>query len=579
VSAPVEKLVAALEIHGCRPKRNGDNAYARCPGHDDKRASLSIGTGNDDRALVKCHAGCKTTDVLAALGLEESDLFPPKDASGKRIVAEYTYVDEAGAELYQAVRFEPKDFRQRHREKGGPWIWKLDGVRRVLYRLPELLAGIASDATVYVVEGEKDTDALRALGAVATCNPMGAGKWRDEYAEALRGARVVIIADKDVPGRTHAAAVEASLRGKAASVRVVEVPAGKDASDYIAAGAKREDFERLEASAPSAGGLVVLSVGEMLERAWPPREQMLSPFVTSKSLSMIHAYRGYGKTWLAHTIGLAVASGGVALPSPFESRCAWSAPTPRRVVLVDGEMPAGVIKARLVQLISGNLYEPDGRLSIIADDVQPEGLPSLSNAAGRERIGEKLGDAEFVILDNISTLFRGLDENEADGWDEAQEWLIRLRREGRSVLLVHHSGKSGAQRGTSKREDVLDAVIKLSRPADYCEEEAARFEIHFEKARGFAGVETLPFEAQLTVKDGLATWTTGPLAEAAETTEMLKLKSAGKSLRAIASELGVDHTTVSRRLKKAARREQADGGAVLPFGAHQPRTTAPGGHK
>jgi hypothetical protein len=133
---------------------------------------------------------------------------------GLRHVASYDYHDEGGRLLFQTARLFPKDFRQRRPDGNGGWIWNLGGVRRVLYRLPELLAAIkkAPDEIVFVVEGEKDVDRLRELGAVATCNPMGASKWREEYTESFRGAETVcVIADKDQPGRAHAEHVAASL--------------------------------------------------------------------------------------------------------------------------------------------------------------------------------------------------------------------------------------------------------------------------------------------------------------------------------------------------------------------------------
>lgn len=238
---PLETVLETVE--GARKSGNGWSA--KCPAHEDRNPSLSITPGADGKVLLFCHAGCDFASIVKGLGLEEGDLFPPKDREGRRVVAEYSYVDETGADLFQAVRFEPKDFRQRHREPNGAWSWNLNGTRRVLYRLPELVEGVKAGATVFVVEGEKDVEALRSLGLVATCNPMGAGKWRDDYAAWLRGACVVVIADKDEPGRKHAAVVEASLRGKAAAVRVVEVPEGKDAADWIAKGATRADFEKL----------------------------------------------------------------------------------------------------------------------------------------------------------------------------------------------------------------------------------------------------------------------------------------------------------------------------------------------
>lgn len=238
---PIETFLEVAD--GAR--KSGSGWSAKCPAHKDSKASLSITEGADGKVLLFCHAGCDFSSIVKAHGLEEGDLFPPKDREGRRIVAEYPYTDEAGVELFQAVRFEPKDFRQRHRGRGCAWTWSLNGARRVLYRLPELQAGVKAGTTVYVVEGEKDVEAIRSLGLVATCNPMGAGKWRGEYAEVLRGAHVVVIADKDEPGRKHAATVEASLRDKASSVHVVEVAEGKDAAAWIALGASREDFERL----------------------------------------------------------------------------------------------------------------------------------------------------------------------------------------------------------------------------------------------------------------------------------------------------------------------------------------------
>lgn len=150
----------------------------------------------------------------------------------KKIVATYDYTDETGNPLFQCVRYSPKDFRQRQPDGRGDFVWNLKGVKLVLYRLPEIVK--ASD--VWVVEGEKDADSIAALGFCATCNPMGAGKWRAEYSEALRGKRVVIIPDADKPGQKHAEQVARALHDIAASVRVLQLPKGvKDVSDFIPA--------------------------------------------------------------------------------------------------------------------------------------------------------------------------------------------------------------------------------------------------------------------------------------------------------------------------------------------------------
>jgi putative DNA primase/helicase len=173
------------------------------------------------------------------------------------IVAMYDYTDEAGKLLFQCVRFNPKGFRQRHPDGKGGWKWNLDGVRRVLYRLPELLRDLKRGWPVIVSEGEKDVDAVERLGleAAVTCNPMGAGKWRDEYSETLRGARVFLIADKDKAGRDHAEQAAASLHGIAKRVAVLELPdhngqSVKDSSDWITAGGNARELAGLLDAAP-----------------------------------------------------------------------------------------------------------------------------------------------------------------------------------------------------------------------------------------------------------------------------------------------------------------------------------------
>ena len=208
-------------------RRSGDGWTARCPAHEDRRASLSI-TEKPDRTLLHCHAGCDPDAVAGAAGLSLSDLFadaPSTSGPGKpSIAATYDYTDEHGSLLYQVVRYLPKNFRQRKPDGNGGWIWKLGDVRRVAYRVPEVLEAIRVGRMVFIVEGEKDADRLHGLGLAATCNAGGAGKWTVELSEHFRGARVVILPDNDEPGRKHAADVAAKLHGIASEVRIVELP-------------------------------------------------------------------------------------------------------------------------------------------------------------------------------------------------------------------------------------------------------------------------------------------------------------------------------------------------------------------
>jgi putative DNA primase/helicase len=214
---------------------------ARCPVHDDRENSLSIREGRDGRALVNCFAGCKMNTVIDALGLAMTDIFPQRgsnEPSQRTIVATYEYKDRSGNPVFEVIRYNPKTFKQRRPDGAGHWIWNLEGVERVLYRLPELLAA-DPDTPVFVVEGEKDVDRLTHDGLVATTNPGGACKWKKEYGHELADRRVVIIPDNDSPGLRHAEIVASNLHGIAASVKVVNLPgigAKDDVSDWLNVG-------------------------------------------------------------------------------------------------------------------------------------------------------------------------------------------------------------------------------------------------------------------------------------------------------------------------------------------------------
>ena len=231
-------------------KRQSDHDWlVRCPAHADGRPSLHV-TRGEDRWLLKCLAGCEFEDVREAARLSPADLSPPNGNGRREIAGKYPYTGEHGEMLFEVVRFAPKDFRQRRPDGAGGWIWKLGDTRRVIYRLPEVIAAVAADRTVYVAEGEEDVHALERSGEVATTNPGGAGKWRREYTAALRGAKVVIVADADEPGRAHAEKVAKALDGVAATVEIVEAAEGKDARDHLDAGRGVEEFVRVLHGAP-----------------------------------------------------------------------------------------------------------------------------------------------------------------------------------------------------------------------------------------------------------------------------------------------------------------------------------------
>lgn len=253
---PVPELIARLKD----VEETKSGWQCRCPSHEDDTASLSVSRGDDGRALVFCHAGCSAESICQALGWTLADLMPAsngrhdaKPKQAKKPVAMYDYTDEDGFALFQVVRYEPKDFRQRKPDGNGGWLWSVKGVRVVPFHLEQLTAD--PGRTVVVVEGEKDVENLEKIGVLATCNAGGAGKWTPEHADYLAGRNILIIPDNDEPGRKHAQAVAESVADTAKSIRIVELPGlhgkGQDVSDWISAGGTREQLLELAKAAPA----------------------------------------------------------------------------------------------------------------------------------------------------------------------------------------------------------------------------------------------------------------------------------------------------------------------------------------
>jgi putative DNA primase/helicase len=282
----------------------------------------------------------------------------------------------------------------------------------------------------------------------------------------------------------------------------------------------------------------------------PPREMLLAPILPERSLSMLYAPRGIGKSWLGLSIGLAVASGGSVLR--------WNAPRLRRVLFVDGEMVLSDLQVRLNSILAGlGTKIPNDGFRMLAADHSELGI-NLGGPEGQRELERHLDGVDLLILDNLSTLMANGSEGASDAWLPMQNWLLRLRRKGIAVLLVHHAGVNGRQRGTSRREDALDTVIALRRPADYSPQQGARFNVHVEKARTLAGEGALAFEAAIepfiTPDCGRPSirWVAQDLKppifqQAAE------LFAQGLSVREVKKALGISHGGAGRlRLRAAA---------------------------
>ena len=363
---------------------------------------------------------------------------------------------------------------------------------------------------------------------------------------------LIICADNDrfTPGNPGLTKALEAARAVDAKVTLPNFPEGVSGTDFndlhLASGldeVRRQLGVFLENPDPPEPGLRVLTLGQFIDWPIPPREHLLYPILSEQGLALIYAMRGLGKTYVALCVGLAVASG--------KGLFSWVAKGPRQVLYIDGEMPARAMQERLQRLVETLNISPEhlSNFMLITPDIQKSPIPNLATPAGQSAIEPYLKDVSLVIVDNIATLCRAGRENDTESWLPVQGWLLDLRRRGLSVLVVHHAGKNGDQRGTSAKEDIMDTVITLRRPRDYQAEEGARFEVHLTKARGLAGGEAKSFEAQLHDSDGCLKWQVKNLEDRDEA-EIRDLLEQGKSVREIAATVDRSKSSVHRVCQK-----------------------------
>jgi len=454
-----ERTTAALLAVGCR----GRGGSWTCPAHEDRNPSLSV-TNGGGKVLIKCQAGCSLEDILERLGLAKADLFDePLVNDRPRIVAEYDYLDEKGELLFQVVRYDPKAFRQRRPADGG-WAWKLGDVRRVPYRLPQLLDGIAEGAAVFVVEGEKDVHALEDAGYVATCNAGGAGKWLEQFTGYLRGAPVVyVVADKDEPGYAHARAVRDSCARHGVPVVLCEAAEGfKDVAEHLGAGRGVEDLlmvveepevPEVAEEAPANPFLAAEVNWDELFNADNGPEWLLEPFLARGRTHAVFAVAGVGKSFVVLAAAAALASGRAFLSKPQTE--------PQHVLYCDYEMTPDDVRDRLMDFGYG-----PGELGYLHYCLLPVAHPLDTEQGAAEIVeaAEAVG-AVLVVIDTAGRAVGG-EENEADTYRAlARLTMLRLKSRGMTVVRVDHAGKNAeaGQRGSSAKNDDVDVVWRVNK--------------------------------------------------------------------------------------------------------------------
>lgn len=329
------------ELGAIRKTANGFDVC--CPAHEDSDPSLSIANGTTQPVVLNCKAGCDPVDILAKLGLTWETLCNPRDGESATrgewtpfgdAVAVYDYVDENEKLLFQVCRTADKQFPLRvpDRTRKSGWRWKMEGARRVLYRLPRIIEAIKDGEFIWVAEGEKDVHSLERAGVVATCNPGGAGGgWREDYSEFLRDAIVIIIADKDKPGQEHARKVMASLKGIAAAVEIREAADDfKDVSDHLSAGRTLAELEvtcREEEYKPD----LAPDLYEFLAIVDPPSDWVIPGLLERGDRLILTGFEGQGKSVITRQLAVCAAAG----VHPFTKEPI----APQRVLFIDCENP------------------------------------------------------------------------------------------------------------------------------------------------------------------------------------------------------------------------------------------------
>jgi AAA domain len=494
-------------LENVRDKGTGNGWDALCPAHDDRRRSLSVSIGRDGKVLLKCFAGCPTEEVVAALGLSMSDLWPKDDPpphekhkdNGQpwQFVEAYDYEDETGVLRFRVMRWEPKNFTQRRPMGNGEWAptlagglfrrsltgkWerlpdgspalptdrRLELVRPFLYRLPGLVNADPT-ALVFIPEGEKDVDALLELGLVATCNPMGAGKWAARYADWLKGRRVVVLPDNDEAGSKHADTILQSLQGVASTASRLLLPGlpyKGDVSDWLAAGGLPEQLVALaeaalsEAAAPPAaaapaagapafGPIVLFSQLRLIE---DDARWLWHGYLARASITLLSALWKAGKTTLLAYLLRALESEGTFCGQAVVSSRVLYVTEEHESLWAERRDEIGIAD-HVHALVRPFMSKPDAG----------QWLAFIAWLAGEIRGREY----DLIVLDTISNLWPVRDENDAA---RVQEALMPLRyaNETACLLLVHHHRKSDGQEATAARGSgalpaFVDTILELRR--------------------------------------------------------------------------------------------------------------------
>lgn len=435
-----ERLIDALKDHGSKVIATGRRAQAQaqCPvpghgsGRGDQNPSLSI-TGMEGEALIYCHAGCDPSDIMGALGMTLADLYD--NHKGQT----YEYPDER-----YVYRLAGKKFSQKGNTKG-------DSLFRTQF---------PTGAVVYVTEGERDVQAIEAVGGAATCSPMGAGKAHRFDWSPLQGRDVIIVPDKDEPGRKHAEDIIEILEDvKASSVRVVEAKTGKDAADHIAAGHSLAEFVKASWWTPNEDILAGMRDGEWLDAQTFPPLRYAVPLIVPEGLSFLVGPPKIGKSWLVGQIGLGLAGGTTVLGAVKVDT--------RPVLYLALEDGGRRLQDRFRKILGKDVAIPK-RMHYITKATPQQIIPMITAFLARYP-----GQQPVIFLDTFGKVKPPKRANQ-ESYQADYEIASKLKdaidaAPGASLVIVHHTRKDGSDdfidsvSGTQAVAGAADCVLVLKR--------------------------------------------------------------------------------------------------------------------
>lgn len=411
-----------------------------------------------------------------------------------------------------------------------------------------------SEGFIILCEGETDTLTFWYNGFPALGLPGASmvGKLKKEHFQHID--ELFLCHDGDEAGDKFVAGILEKLReyewkGRAYRLNFRERFGVKDASDLhvedpasFATKIQRWVFD-LEKDTPINRQFPALNVREFLARPSRERESLAGEYLFSQTANLLYGPPGVGKTNFVLSLAYHLASG--------QGFLCWRISKPIGVLLYDAEMTKAAMDERLFYILAGTPCEFDEKnLRILSQDCFENGIPDLATKEGQEAVQENiLPETRLLVIDNISAACRSGIENDSESWLPLFEYQQRLKRQGISVLWVHHSNKSGkAQRGTGRKEDSMDTILRLE-PIDEIVPGGTKFSVHFEKARHVGGEHRRPFVVTFEVIDKAARWYRND-SEDVLTQKIADLAESGYSEREISKELGISRSKVHRRLAK-----------------------------